>query len=97
MAQFINCIVVPAVVNLIFQHKMFGNNGLISWIVNYAITNRLVQVVLVYIDIKYLVKQFIMKFRVVRYSSNNFVILVVRFLARSEIVEDNQKYVASVN
>lgn len=76
---------------------MFGKDGLISQIVSYAISNSLIKVVLVFIDIKYIFKQLAMKFRCIRQKSIKCYNLVVEYLARSEIVEDNQQHVASVN
>lgn len=82
IAQALNSIALPIIVNLVLQNQMFGRDGLISQVLDYVISNCLVPIALLLVDPGYWIKKALLWFRWTRHISTPRIYSVIAHLAK---------------
>lgn len=97
IAQAINVIVLPIIVNLVLQTRMYGNDGLVKQVLDYMLSNCLVPVALLLVDPGYWIKQLLLWISWTRRKSKLLVIVVIVYLSKGSQIDSGQQYVREIN
>lgn len=69
-AQSVNSIVLPIIINLALEDKLYGNDGLTAHVFDFAISNCLINVLLMFINPKHLIKNAALQITCLRNKCN---------------------------